>query len=184
MRPTWMFSLAWTFSLAAAFIAVPSKRESVRRRSQRLGTGHDLDQLLGDLRLAGAVVEQGEVVDHLAGVARRVVHRGHARALLARRVLDQRPIDLYREVARQQLREDRLLVRLELVDRGDLAGLALDCRRLDRDQLLEGQYLGDRRAEAVEHDGADVELAGLVHALEPLCDRRRLVVLETAPPDP
>src|SRR5690606_24262323 len=38
--------------------------------------------------------------------------------------------------------------------------------------------------EAVEHDGADVELAGLVHALEALGDRRRLVVLETAPPDP
>src|SRR5919205_768711 len=49
---------------------------------ERLGAGDDLDQFLGDDRLAGAVVLQRQPIDHLAGVSRRVVHRRHARALL------------------------------------------------------------------------------------------------------
>src|SRR5450432_1515159 len=41
------------------------------------GAGDDLDQLLGDLRLAGSVLDQGEGGDHVAGVARGGVHGGH-----------------------------------------------------------------------------------------------------------
>src|SRR5258707_9503246 len=62
------------------------------------GAGNNLDQFLGDDRLAGAVVVDGQPVDHLAGIARRAVPRRHARALLARDVLQQRREDLPREV--------------------------------------------------------------------------------------
>src|ERR1700723_356720 len=41
------------------------------------GAGDDFNQLLGDLRLAGAVLDQGEGGDHVAGVAGGGVHRGH-----------------------------------------------------------------------------------------------------------
>src|SRR5262249_21055508 len=49
---------------------------------QRLGAGDDLDQLLGDVGLALAVVADRQLVDHVAGVAGGAVHRAHARALL------------------------------------------------------------------------------------------------------
>src|SRR5690348_6799233 len=51
-------------------------------RSERLGARDDLDEFLGDDRLTGAVVGDGEAVDHLAGIAGRAVHRRHARPLL------------------------------------------------------------------------------------------------------
>ncbi len=64
------------------------------------------------------------LVDHVAGVARRIVHRGHLRAVEAGLVLEQRAIDLDRDVARQQVGEDFLLVRL-IFDRGGRTGLGL-----------------------------------------------------------
>src|SRR5262249_42906906 len=48
------------------------------------GPRDDLDQFLGDARLARAVVLEGEGVDHLPRVLRCGVHRGHARAVLGR----------------------------------------------------------------------------------------------------
>src|SRR5271165_945042 len=68
--------------------------------SKRLGAGDDFDQLLGDGGLTRAVVVEGEAVDHLAGIASGVVHRSHPRTLLARGVLEQRRVDLNREVFR------------------------------------------------------------------------------------
>src|SRR3546814_19451507 len=53
-----------------------------------------------------------EAVDHVAGVARGIVHRGHAAALFGRRILQQRAEDLDRDVARQEIGEDRFLVGL------------------------------------------------------------------------
>src|SRR5215469_4878957 len=85
--------------------------------SQRLGTGDDLDQLLGDGGLARTVVVEGKPVDHLAGVAGGVVHGGHARPLLTRRILEQRSVDLDRDVFWQQFGKDLLFRRLELVYR-------------------------------------------------------------------
>ena len=82
-----------------------------------LGARDDFDQFLGDLRLALAVIGQRQVVDHVAGVARRIVHGAHLRAVERRGVLEQRLEDLDRDVARQQLGEDLLLVRLVFVDR-------------------------------------------------------------------
>src|SRR5205807_7660294 len=84
--------------------------------SQRLGPRDDLDQLLRDHGLARAVVVEGEPVDHLAGIAGGVVHRGHARALLARRVLEKCRKYLHRQVLGQQFVEDLFLRRLKLVN--------------------------------------------------------------------
>src|SRR5262245_27888133 len=88
--------------------------------SKRLGAGDDLDQLFGDHRLPGAIVSQGLPADHVAGVARRVVHRRHLSAIERCVVLEQRAEDLYADVARQQVGEDVLLVRLVVVG-GDRA---------------------------------------------------------------
>src|SRR3546814_16248377 len=62
------------------------------------------------------LVDQGQAIDHVAGVACRIVHRGHARAMLARRVLQQRLEDLHGDVGRQQRGEDLLLAGLVLID--------------------------------------------------------------------
>jgi hypothetical protein len=59
------------------------------RRLERFGARNDFDEFLGDLRLTLAVVLERQLVDHVAGVARGVVHGAHLRAL-SRRVLEQR----------------------------------------------------------------------------------------------
>src|SRR3954447_21190011 len=51
--------------------------------SDGFGAGDDLDEFLGDVRLARPIVVQCQALDHVAGVARRIVHRRHARAVLA-----------------------------------------------------------------------------------------------------
>src|SRR5215213_10192461 len=61
----------------------------LRLPSKRLGAGDDLDQLAGDVRLAGAVVVERQLADHLARVARGVVHRAHLAAVEAGRILEQ-----------------------------------------------------------------------------------------------
>src|ERR1035437_766124 len=58
--------------------------------SDGLRAGDDLDQLGGDLGLACPVLLEGILVNHFLSIARRVVHRGHARALFARRVFQER----------------------------------------------------------------------------------------------
>ena len=78
---------------------------------QRLGTGDDFDQLLGDAGLTRAVVGESEFIDHVARVPGRVVHRGHPRTLLGREGLQHGTIDLDTQVAGQQVGEDFLLVR-------------------------------------------------------------------------
>src|SRR6185437_6288406 len=81
------------------------------------GAGDDLDQLFGDVGLARPIVVEREALNHVAGVARGAVHRGHLRAIEPRAALQQGAIDLDREILRQQPREDGLLVGLELVHR-------------------------------------------------------------------
>ena len=118
--------------------------------------------VFGNGRLARAVVGDGEPVDHVAGVAGRIVHRGHPRALLARIILEERRIELYCEIARQQSGKDLRLLRLELVDALDggirpLHGL----RHRKRHELLLGHDLRHRRLEPVVDDGRHIELAGI-----------------------
>src|SRR5215213_951602 len=127
----------------------------LRLPSKRLGAGDDLDQLAGDVRLAGAVVVERQLADHVAGVARGVVHRAHLAAVEAGRILEQGAVDLDGEVARQEGGEDLLLRRLVLVERrraavgrrGGRARGRLGYRR--GDQPLLGRHLADDAAEAV-----------------------------------
>ena len=83
-----------------------ARRAVLASRLERLGARDDLDQFLGDLRLALAVVADRQPVDHVAGVARGVVHGAHLGALLGGGVLEQRAEDLDRDVARQEVGED------------------------------------------------------------------------------
>src|SRR5689334_5110207 len=85
--------------------------------SDGFGAGNDLDQFLGDVRLARAVIVQGQALDHVAGVARGVVHRRHARPVLAGGTFEQRAVELDRQRLRQEARQDGLFVRLEFVGR-------------------------------------------------------------------
>src|SRR5690348_13662411 len=83
---------------------------------ERLGARNDLDQFLGDRGLARAVIGRVKRIDHLAGVACRIVHCRHACALLRSGVLEEGGIELHGEVARQEIGENLGLLRLELVD--------------------------------------------------------------------
>ena len=81
LKPRCAFSLS---TRPAGWSAAPADL----RRLERFRAGDDLDQFLGDHRLARAVVELRLLLDHVAGVARGVVHRAHARALLGGGVLE------------------------------------------------------------------------------------------------
>ena len=138
-RPAWLLLAADIVhrGSSAGRISVPSLRALRRREMISISS-------LVICGLAGPVVVERQAVDHVAGVAGGVVHRGHARALLAGRVLEQRGEDLHRDVARQQLGQDRLLVGLELVDRRAPRSIAAaSAAAADRDQLLHGRDLAD-----------------------------------------
>src|SRR3954468_12268019 len=73
---------------------------------ERLGARDDFDELGRDHGLASAVVLDRQAVDHVAGIAGRIVHRRHLRTVEAGLVLEQRMIDLHGNVAWQQVAED------------------------------------------------------------------------------
>src|SRR5215212_3886573 len=81
-------------------------------RLERFGARDDFDELGGDHRLALAVVLDRQPVDHVAGVARRIVHRRHLRTVESGLVLEQSAVDLDGDVARQQRFQDCFLVGL------------------------------------------------------------------------
>src|SRR5215213_10571835 len=85
-----------------------------RRLGQRLRARDDFHDLLRDLRLALAVHLQGEVLDEVGRVLGRVAHRGHARAVLGRRRLEQRAVDRDLHVGRHEALEDVLRAGLVL----------------------------------------------------------------------
>src|SRR5580698_9625864 len=148
-----------TWVMRPTVLAIMSSSQIGSQRQcllQSFRAGDDLDQFLGDHRLAGAVVFERLLADHLAGVARGVVHRRHLRAVERRRILDERAENLHREIARQKLLEDILLVGLELIDRAakSCVGIDLEHRRND---LLRGRDLRDHRSEARVQQRADVE---------------------------
>ena len=122
------------------------------------GARDDFDQFLGDLRLTRAVVDQRLLADHFTGVARRVVHRAHLRAVERGVVLEQRAENLDRKVARQKTGEDLVLFRLVFVGRRAHGSALLDNQRND---LLGGRDLRDHGLEARIEQRADVELTGV-----------------------
>src|SRR5665647_3041710 len=109
MRPVWLAGVAMKTLSFEFYLKRPL------RLSHRLGAGDDLNQLLGDHRLTGPVVDQGLLADHVAGVAGSVVHRAHLRAVERGIVFQKRAEDLHREIARQQAGQDLVLFRLVFV---------------------------------------------------------------------
>src|SRR6202167_1760124 len=139
-----------TWVMRPTLLAIMSSSQIGSQRQcllQSFGAGDDLDQFLGDHRLAGAVVGERRLADQPARVTGGVVHRRHLRAVERRRVLDERAENLHREIARQKLFQDILFVRLELIDRAaqSFGGVGFEHRRND---LLRSRYLRDHRAEA------------------------------------
>src|SRR5512147_2955037 len=73
------------------------------RSLQGFRAGDDLDQFLRDHRLTGTVVSDRLLANHVAGVACRVVHRRHLRAVERGVVFKERTENLHGNVTRQKL---------------------------------------------------------------------------------
>src|SRR6266581_1093924 len=157
MRPVWLAGVAINSLLR---IRICVRQLIALAPLHCLGAGDDFDQLLGNLGLTGAVVDQGLLADHVAGVAGGVVHRAHLRAVERGVVFQQRTENLHREIARQQARQDFVFFRLIFVRR---RRTGIRGRRFhhQRDDLLRGRDLGDDGFETRVEQRADVELAGL-----------------------
>src|SRR5438067_2943854 len=128
----------------------------------RLGAGDDLHQLLGDRRLAGAVVLERKSPDHLVGVLRGGVDRRHPCTMLRGLGLEQGAPDRHRQLPRNQRLEQlrpRGLVEVFWRDEAALRLAGRGGRRGDRQQLDEGDGLGDRRLELVVEQVHRIELA-------------------------
>src|SRR5262249_6009508 len=146
--------------------------------SYRFRAGDDLDQLFGDHRLTGSVVGQRLFADHFARIARGVVHRGHLRAVERGGILEQRAENLHRNVARQKLEEDFVLIGLVFVDHAvAIAGAPLEHRG---DDLLRRRGLRDDRLEARKEQGADVERTLLIEAQDLVADAFGVFEVERA----
>src|SRR5512132_680004 len=150
-----------------------------RSRGERVCAGHDLQDLLRDLGLAGAVHRQGQAVDQLPGILRRVSHRGHSGALLGGCRLEQRPEELGLDVDGQQALED--LLGLRLVD--EVAGErliaivpGLEEALGDRKDLLLHDPLDERRYELVVDEDHAVDITLGVELADLVRDRLRIVV--------
>src|SRR5450755_4114581 len=92
--------------------------------AEPFSAGDDFHDLLRDLRLAGSVHLQRQILDQRAGVLGRVAHRGHPRTMLGRGRLEQRPVDRDLDVVGHQALEDLLRLGLVLDQRPVLAALA------------------------------------------------------------
>ena len=73
-------------------------------------TSNNFDEFSCNRRLTRTVILNGKPVDHVARVARCVVHSRHFRTLLRRCIFTVRTQQLNRNVARQQVGEDFFLI--------------------------------------------------------------------------
>src|SRR5215207_3065557 len=158
IRPTLFFSVWVAASMSLGLLG------------QRLRPGDDLQDLLGDLRLAGAVHLEGQVVDQLPGVLGGVAHGGHAGAELRRGGLQQRPEHGDLHVVGHQALEDLLGVGLVLDQRtvlGPLLLFLLLLLGLEDRRLLEGQK---RFAPDLLVERGDVAVVEDLHAVDFVVD--------------
>ena len=135
------------------------------------GTGDDLDQLLGNLCLAGPVVFQVQGLDQVLSVACRVVHRGHPACLFAGGAFQHRRQDLRIDVARQQRLEDRPLARLVAIDRSAEIYGRRAFRSFRRNQLLGRRHLRQHVLELGVYQRGDIEFARIISLGQYLADR-------------
>src|SRR5580658_4399409 len=163
MRPVWLAGVAMKILSFEFYLKRPSPL------SDRLGAGDDFNQLLGDHRLTGPVVDQGLLADHVAGIAGGVVHRAHLRAVERGVVFQQRAKNLHRQIAWQQAAQNLIFFRLVFV-RG--RGPGIGGARLDHqgNDLLRGRDLRDHGLETGIEQRADIELAGIEARDHFVCD--------------
>src|ERR1700733_3185875 len=154
MRPVWLAGVAMKIFSFEFCLKRPL------RLSDRLGAGDDFNQLLGDHRLTGSIVDQGLLANHVAGVAGGIVHCAHLCAVERGVVFQQRAEDLDRQIAREQAGQNLVFFRLIFVGRCR-TGIRGLCFHHQRNDLLRGRNLRDHRLEARIEQRADVELAGL-----------------------
>src|SRR5205823_3703253 len=150
--------------------------------SEGVRAGHDLEDLLGDLGLAGAVQVERQAVDQLDRVLGGIPHRGHAGAVLGRGRLEQRAVDLGLEIDGQEPLED--LLRLGLVDEVShqrslmllLILFAAEHLLRDRQHLLFRDALDERRDVVVVDEHGAVDLVFAVELGKPVGDRLGVAV--------
>src|SRR5574337_1669574 len=112
---------------------------------------HDFGEFLRDRGLARLVVDQLHLVDQVAGVVGRGLHRDHARGLLGRDVLGQRLVHQRLDVTLEQLVDHRRRVGLVEVVPAVLLlllGRLLQPLGRQRQQLLDHRLLAHRVDEA------------------------------------
>src|ERR1051326_9521521 len=149
-----------------AFMAV-----SFSKRSNGRSAGDDLNQLLGDLRLAGAVHLNGKRFDEVACVARGAVHCGHLCGEEAGLVFQERGQDLDGDVLGQQCGEDFILVGLVIID--GARGFRIGGFDGGRNELHRSRRLRHNRFEAAVNQSDDVDLAGFGEIEDRLRDGAR-----------
>src|SRR5690606_15733851 len=108
---------------------------------ERFRARNDFDQFLGNLGLTLTVVGDGQLVDHLTRIARRIVHGAHLRAHLTSRIFKQCAENLDRDIPRNQVLQDRTCIRLVVVNRTGVSNLHL--WRRGRNDLLGCRDLAD-----------------------------------------
>src|SRR5450759_2245601 len=128
-------------AVAISFSCLLKATRSVARRFPsalaRLRAGRDLDQLSGDVGLAGLVVAQREVLDQLVRILRGVLHGDHLAREEARTALKGGLEEPGAQVARQQLAQD-----------------------LRRSRLAVHLRAGDAVRVGAGHDGQQLDLVG------------------------
>src|SRR3954466_6831201 len=169
----------WGLSLSPVPIGQPVKASG--SAGQGVRPRNHFEDLLGDLGLAGAVHGEGQVVDQVAGVLRRVPHRRHLGAVLGGGRLEQRAVELRLDVDGEQPLEDLLGLGLEdeVAPEGVLVSLLLGCleqRPREGEQLLLRLLLRQRGLEAVVDDEDAVDLLLRVQLDHLVGDRLRIGV--------
>src|SRR5262245_20775076 len=92
----------------------PLDPTSVHQRAPSVGLpARDLQQLLGDVSLPELVVLERQLLDEVLGAVGRVLHRDHARALLAGLGVQQHPVDVDAQIVAEEVAENALRIRLE-----------------------------------------------------------------------
>src|SRR5438874_2712096 len=135
------------------------------------GPGDHFYDLLRDRGLTDLVHVEREPVDHLPRIVGGGVHGRHARAVLGRRRLEQRPPDLYLDVLRQDPVEDPS--RRGLVDVVQRWLRRIELQLPDGQELLDHHLLRDHGLELVVDDVDAVHLALHVALDERLRDALR-----------
>ena len=165
-------------AMEAEFRLCFGETQGLVEEAYRIGVQNHLEELLGDRRLAGAVVLERELVDQLTCVLGGAVHGAHAGAHLGRDALKEHAVDLHREVPWQH-RVHQLLLGGFVDELRQVVGV-LHLLSRKPDLVLSGINRGPNLGEDVSYSGtvsAALEAAIIhTHTLEALHSKEILIV--------